>query len=717
MEREQQQKKKVSFKCTQKPTQEDISNLMKKLREMMDKVGNGPSSPRIRTRPARCQATIASASTSSPSDPRGVLNVRTNFDQYKVPVFNTYEEFHKTVIQSFENISIVLNIDGKVVFISQNVLPLLGHRPEDIMGKTLLNILPEEEKEEISQKVVLNLPLAQSVGNLIEFCCYIRKGNPSQAALDTHDYTNMYEGRDTYEYVKFILYLQDSYDESFVFFGNYGPNSRNIWSSTPRLLWEQQYYLVGTISVLRTKDESERPVKIQSTVIVIESDDDDTDIQYRRLLKRRKKKGIQRKCKAENLNAEYPESVNEVEFIDIQLASEQTPFELVQIRPPSQSSTCTIISVDTTVSTTTSISSTEFAAAAFSPASSPEQGSTIDPKSSLEPMDMEFEAGPEFLQNDIQDEQASPEQGECNDEDVKKPLEEATSSNPKKEVIEVFDSSSDEDYCVIVKEINVKKGPKIQQPIVDQGQEHQKTVESSPKCPSREVQSPRPKAVVKPMPRRPHQQGPLLGESVDQRCGPRVMRTQVYDLTISRSFSEEPPSYQEIEEEERERQQYEYALAQRIEMLRNLPCEWPMAQQQMGQRREIQVINLTNDLEQLPINSFGNDNSAYSRNETQRFYDDNADHTPPLLHCPLARSRQTTPVPHEPAAETYQPLAATDHPSAAVSNPSSVNSQHPLAMSQLASSNRQRENGTRLIPPGQENSGCFQAEENIDPHP
>ncbi|KAL6084731.1 hypothetical protein STEG23_022238 [Scotinomys teguina] len=146
---------------------------------------------------------------------------------------------------------------------------------EDIVGKTLLNIILNEEKEEISQKVFLKLPLAQSVGKLIEFCCYVRKGKTGHLdAQHTYDYGYMYEEPDTYEYVKFTLYLQDSYDESFIFFGNYGPNSRSIWPSTPNFLHNQQYYLMGTISVLRTKTKSEHPVEIQPAVIVIESDDD-----------------------------------------------------------------------------------------------------------------------------------------------------------------------------------------------------------------------------------------------------------------------------------------------------------------------------------------------------------------------------------------------------------------------------------------------------------
>nr|XP_042125104.1 uncharacterized protein LOC121825700 isoform X2 [Peromyscus maniculatus bairdii] len=296
---------------------------------------------------------------------------------------------------------------------------------------------------------------------------------------------------------------------------------------------------------------------------------------------------------------------------------------------------------------------------------------------------MEFEVAPKFLMDDSQEKQASPEQGECTDEDVKKPLEEAMGSNPKEHVIDkVPGASSDEDHCVIVDEIEVKKGPKIQKPIVDQREGHQKIVETTAKCLSTVVQPVRPEAMVEPrvrtdLPacivterRRPlHLQRPLLGERFAQLCGPWV-RTPVYDLSINRSFHEEAPSYREVEEE---------------------------------------VVTVTNDLAPLPINFFGTDNSEYPLNETQRFWDDHADHTPPLLHRPLTRSRQTTPVPHQTVAVTFQPLAGTNHTSA--------RSQHPSSRSHLASSNYQRENGPHFVPPGQENSGYFPAEENIDPHP
>ncbi|XP_034349406.1 circadian clock protein PASD1-like isoform X2 [Arvicanthis niloticus] len=260
-----------------------------------------------------------------------MFNVQTSYEQNTVPVFNTYEEYHKTVLQSFENISIVLNIKGKVVFVSQNVTPLLGYRPEDIIGTSLLNLVHDEQKDDISEKIILNLPLTNIVGSLIEFCCYIRKGNVGQSGQDTYCYRTMYQGKYIYEYVKFILYLQDSYDESFVFFGNYGPNSRKIWSSSPRLLWEEKYYVVGNITVLHTPDESAQPVNIQTNGVVDDSVDDST-VQHHRFQKRHHRRNeMQADAQAEVVNVEEcPEAVTEVEIVEVQAATQRLPFELVQ---------------------------------------------------------------------------------------------------------------------------------------------------------------------------------------------------------------------------------------------------------------------------------------------------------------------------------------------------------------------------------------------------
>ncbi|KAL1766523.1 protein model 1141, (NCBI) [Sigmodon hispidus] len=211
----------------------------------------------------------------------------------------------------------------------------------------------------------------------------------------------------------------------------------------------------------------------------------------------------------------------------------------------------------------------------------------IDPRFLLEPLDIEFEVAPEFLLNDSEDEQSSLKQGEHSKVDMKKPLEEAKGPNPKEHVIdEALGASSDEDCCVIVENTEVKKGPKIRELTVDQGQGTQKTLEAAPKCPSTVVTPVhRPEAVVEPM-----------------------VRTDLPSSNVA---------------EEREQEQREYELAQHMEMLRNLPYELSMAQQQMGQERENhiyrpqdQMVTVINDLGPLPTNFFGNDNSVYPRNET-----------------------------------------------------------------------------------------------------
>lgn len=131
------------------------------------------------------------------------------------------------------------------------------------------------------------------------------------------------------------------------------------------------------------------------------------------------------------------------------------------------------------------------------------QGYVIDPKFMQEPQDIEFEVGPEFLLNDSQDEQASTEQEECTEEDVKKPLEEAKISNPKEHAIDedsaCHDASSDDDVCIITEDTEDKKDPKVQEVIVGQEQKRQKAPEAALSCSTTPLQAVRPEAVVQPI--------------------------------------------------------------------------------------------------------------------------------------------------------------------------------------------------------------------------
>lgn len=133
------------------------------------------------------------------------------------------------------------------------------------------------------------------------------------------------------------------------------------------------------------------------------------------------------------------------------------------------------------------------------------QGYVIDPKNMLEPQDMEFEVGPEFVLIDSQDEQASLEQGEFTEADVKKPLEETKVSIIKEDVIDEdsarqgASSDDDDDSCIIIEDTEDNKDPKIQEATKVQEQGDQKAPDAVPSRPTTPLRAVRPEAVVEPI--------------------------------------------------------------------------------------------------------------------------------------------------------------------------------------------------------------------------
>nr|XP_034348977.1 uncharacterized protein LOC117701293 [Arvicanthis niloticus] len=367
---------------------------------------------------------------------------------------------------------------------------------------------------------------------------------------------------------------------------------------------------------------------------------------------------------------------------------EECPEAGTEVRTPSHSSINPELSAATSISTgmRTSTSSSSTNISSTTPVSTPtsRQGYEIDPKYMLEPQDREFEVGPEFLLNDSQDTEATPEQGECTEEDVKKPLVEAKLSNPKEHVIDEYsachDASSDDDFCIITEDTEHKKDPKFQEVVVGQEQGHQKVSEAAPSCPTTPLQAVHPEASLNSLcpekhrlttdpcyfvylqmqPKRTYQyHRPLFGEKFAQLCGPQVKMTEVYDLNISRSFHGEQPSYPDIEEEHREQEQCEYEFSQCTGMLRNLKYERP-GQQHTGQGQGPrvyhpgeQVVTVIDDMGSLTMEFFGNDNSQHSRNETHRCWEDPIDCAPPPLHH-SSRSFQEMTGSHQTLAASFQ---------------------------------------------------------------
>nr|XP_021530280.1 circadian clock protein PASD1 [Aotus nancymaae] len=157
-----------------------------------------------------------------------------------MPSFRTYDEFNQMTLQSLDGFMIALSTDGVIIYVDENISSILGHVSPEIVDKKLLNLLPDEEKNEVSQKIILEYPLSNSETH-IEFCCHLKRGNVE------------YGDGPAYEYVKFILNVKYVSDESAVFFSSFCSSRRYAELSPLHLSWEDHFYLIGTVCILRTQ--------------------------------------------------------------------------------------------------------------------------------------------------------------------------------------------------------------------------------------------------------------------------------------------------------------------------------------------------------------------------------------------------------------------------------------------------------------------------------
>lgn len=109
---------------------------------------------------------------------------------------------------------------------------------DELVGKKLLSILPEE-KRDVFQKICLKFPASNLVGRCIEFCCHLRRELQN-------DYTI------TYEYAKFWLCLKSVTDEPLGVLTRFFPCPKYFESSNTELPLEDRFYMVGTVCILNT---------------------------------------------------------------------------------------------------------------------------------------------------------------------------------------------------------------------------------------------------------------------------------------------------------------------------------------------------------------------------------------------------------------------------------------------------------------------------------
>ncbi|XP_070221667.1 circadian clock protein PASD1 isoform X3 [Bos mutus] len=155
------------------------------------------------------------------------------------PSFQNYEDFIQKTLQSLDGFMLIVSIDGIIVSVGPRITSLLGHLPNDIVGKSFLSLLPDDEKSKIFSKMAFRTAVSNSVGKHIDFCCHFKRGEAES------------DNTSAYEYVKVILTLKDvSYEHPALFHSFSTPV---CGPSTVNLPLDDAFYLVGTICVLSAR--------------------------------------------------------------------------------------------------------------------------------------------------------------------------------------------------------------------------------------------------------------------------------------------------------------------------------------------------------------------------------------------------------------------------------------------------------------------------------
>uniref|UniRef100_A0A0D9R410 PAS domain containing repressor 1 n=1 Tax=Chlorocebus sabaeus TaxID=60711 RepID=A0A0D9R410_CHLSB len=157
-----------------------------------------------------------------------------------IPSFRTYDDFNQMMLKLLDGFMITLSADGVIIHVAENISSLLGHLPAEIVGKKLLSLLPDEEKDEVYQKIILRFPLLNSETH-IEFCCHLKRGNVEHGDSSA------------YEYVKFIVNVRDICNESTMVFSGLFSNHLHADLSAACIPQEDRFYLVGNVCILRTQ--------------------------------------------------------------------------------------------------------------------------------------------------------------------------------------------------------------------------------------------------------------------------------------------------------------------------------------------------------------------------------------------------------------------------------------------------------------------------------
>ncbi|XP_077743699.1 circadian clock protein PASD1 isoform X3 [Canis aureus] len=287
---------------------------------------------------------------------KGTVNPETSRERSNwIPSFQSYEDFKCKTLQSLDGFMIILSTDGVIIFVAGNVTCLLGHLPNDLIGKKLLSLLPDNEKNEVYRKIALKLPLSSSVGKHIDFCCHFKRGDVEHSSSPT------------YEYVKFIITVKDISSEPLVLFSSFFPSHTYAESFPTYLPLEDRFYMVGSICLFKPQTLQELCAvnKAEDEVMLIQEDSNEEHVypEYRI-------QGQRRSSRMESLRA--------AESVATGVSGDQA--SIVTVKQYGLQESVQIIKIQSDTSYNSSISSLE--STAISPATSSLQSFELE--SSLE---------------------------------------------------------------------------------------------------------------------------------------------------------------------------------------------------------------------------------------------------------------------------------------------------------------------------------------------
>ncbi|XP_048350233.1 neuronal PAS domain-containing protein 2 isoform X2 [Sphaerodactylus townsendi] len=111
------------------------------------------------------------------------------------PSFLSNEEFTQLMLEALDGFVIGVTTDGIIIYVSDNITPLLGHLPSEVVDKNLLNFLPEQEHSDICKILSSHMLMVDSASsnylksdNDLEFFCHFLRGSLNQKEFPTYEY-------------------------------------------------------------------------------------------------------------------------------------------------------------------------------------------------------------------------------------------------------------------------------------------------------------------------------------------------------------------------------------------------------------------------------------------------------------------------------------------------------------------------------------------------